>query len=83
MESNFQWKISRQSQNDNMHIYLVSAELALVVEMTSKKVFRNQADVVSTPHFLRKFVPPTNMFEECTEKVQAWKLFSDKTLFLE
>jgi len=51
MECNFQWKINRQSQSDNMHISLVSAELALVVEMVSKKNFRNQEDVVSAPHF--------------------------------
>jgi len=55
MESNFQWKIYRQSQNDNVNILLASAELALVVEMTPKKIFRNQVDVAFTPHsFLRK-----------------------------
>jgi hypothetical protein len=84
MESNFQWKIFRQSQNDNGHILLVSVELVPDVEMTSKKIFRSQADVACTPHFFgEKFVTMINMSEECTEKVQAWKLFYDKTLFLE
>jgi hypothetical protein len=84
MESNFQWKIFRQSQNDNVHVFLVSAGLAPDVEMTSKKIFRNQAAVAYTPHFFgEKFVTVINMFEECTEKVQAWKLFYDKTLLLE
>jgi hypothetical protein len=33
--------------------------------------------------FEKKFVPLTNMFGKFTEKVQVWKLFSEKTLFLE
>jgi len=57
MECNFRWKIYRQSESDNMHICLVSAEGAGVVGMTSKKIFRNQTDVVCTLHFYaNKFV---------------------------
>ena len=79
MECNFRWKICRQSQNDNAHIFMVRAGLALIVEMTSKKIFRNRDDVAFTPHFFFKNVWRRSMrCWECTEKVQAWKLFSGK-----
>jgi hypothetical protein len=67
-----------------MHICLVNAGAEAVVGMTSKKIFRNQVDVAFTLHFFRKkFMPTSNTYEEFTEKVQAWKLFSDKKLYLE
>jgi hypothetical protein len=50
MECNFLWKISRQSHNGNVNVFPVSVELAPVIEMASKKNFRNQADVAFTPH---------------------------------
>jgi hypothetical protein len=64
-----------------MHICLVSVEVATVVEMTSKKIFRNQADVARTPHFWeKKNVPASNTADEFTEKVQTWKLFFAKNV---
>jgi len=65
-----------------MHICPVSADGQGAVRMTSKKIFRNDAGVAFTLHFFagnlcRESTPQT----ECTEKVQAWKLFFAKTLF--
>jgi hypothetical protein len=84
MESNFRWKIYRQSQNDNVHILLASAELGLLPKWHPKKSFEMAEMLRSRRNFLRKkFVAMTITFVECTEKVQAWKLFSGKKLYLE
>jgi hypothetical protein len=52
--------------------------------MTPKKFLRSKASVAFTPHlFWKRFVRATITFVEFTEKVQAWKLFSEEKLYLE
>ena len=82
MELNFQWKIRPQGKNDNRGVCSDNIEFAVINELSTKNFFRNQASVAQTLHFFRKKVLlASNTFDEFTEKVQAWKLFSEKTLF--
>jgi hypothetical protein len=61
MECNFQWKIYRQSQSNNIHICLVNTGLGAVVEMTSKKFFEIKSMLRSRCIFFGKdlFQHPT------------------------
>jgi hypothetical protein len=82
MECNFRLQIYRQSQTDNMHICPVSAEIPVIVEMTSKIIFEIKSMLRERRIlFAKKFVMAFNICREFTEKVQAWKLFSEKALF--
>jgi len=84
MECNFRWKIYRYRQSDKVHVYSVTLQSAPVVETTPKILLQNNVTVVLTPHYFEeRFLQATITFVECTEKVQAWKLFSEKKLYLE
>jgi len=82
MELNFHGKIRRQGKNDNRRVCFDNIEFAVINELSTKNFFRNQASVARTLQFFSKiFLLRSNTFGEFTEKVQAWKLFSEKTLF--
>ena len=82
MEFNFQAKIRWQGKNDNERGCSDNIEFAVINDLSTKNFFQNQAGVARMPQLFRKKVLlASNTFSEFTEKVQAWKLFSDKTLF--
>jgi len=82
MEFNFHGKIIWQGKNDNRRGCSDNIEFAVINDLSTKNFFQNQVGVARMPQLFReKVLLASNTCSEFTEKVQAWKLFSDKTLF--